>query len=136
MDPRELLERHTAEVWNEGELEKVDRYIAPDYVEHDPSVKETVDGPAAYRRNVELFRSAFPDLSVTILDVVVEGDKIAMRQRWEGTHEGEFLGVEATGNHVEGSSYVFCRIEGEQIAETWVESDMLPVLEQLGVEVP
>ncbi|MFB6361074.1 MAG: ester cyclase, partial [Halobacteriales archaeon] len=120
MDPRELLERHTAEVWNEGKLEKVDRYIAPDYVEHDPSVKETVDGPAAYRRNVELFRSAFPDLSVTILDIVVEGDKIAMRQRWEGTHEGEFLGVEPTGNHVEGSSYVFCRIEDEQIAETWV----------------
>lgn len=136
MDPRELLERHTAEVWNEGELENVDRYIAQDYVEHDPSVKETVDGPAAYRRNVELFRSAFPDLSVTILDTVVEGDKIAMRQRWEGTHEGEFLGVEPTGNHVEGASYVFCRIEDEQIAETWVESDMLPVLEQLGVEMP
>lgn len=136
MDPRELLERHTAEVWNEGELENVDRYIAQDYVEHDPSVKETVDGPAAYRRNVELFRSAFPDLSVTILDTVVERDKIAMRQRWEGTHEGEFLGVEPTGNHVEGASYVFCRIEDEQIAETWVESDMLPVLEQLGVEMP
>jgi len=136
MDPRELLERHTEEVWNQGDLTAVDRYIAPDYVEHDPSVTDRLDGPDAYRRNVERFRSAFPDLSVTIIDAIVQGNKIAMRQRWEGTHEGEFLGIEATGNSVQGSSYVFCRIENDQIAETWVESDMLPVLSQLGVELP
>lgn len=136
MDPRELLERHTEAVWNEGDLAAVDRYVAPDYVEHDPSVTDRIDGRDAYRRNVDLFRSAFPDLSVTILDAVVEGERIAMRQRWEGTHEGAFMGVEPTGNRVEGSSYVFCRVEDEQIAETWVESDMLDVLSQLGVDVP
>lgn len=136
MDPRELLARHTEEVWNQGDLEAVDRYISPDYVEHDPSVKDQLEGPEAYRQNVELFLTAFPDLTVTIEDAVVEGDTIAMRQRFRGTHQGPFMGFEPTGETVDGTSFVFCRIEDDQIAETWVETDMLDVLSQLGVDVP
>lgn len=136
MDPRELLERHTEEVWNRGNLDSVEEFVAEDYVEHDPSVRDQFRGPGAYRRNVETFRTAFPDLSVTIEDAIVEGDKIAMRQRFGGTHEGEFMGIEPTGREVESTSFVFCRIEAGKIAETWVESDVLGLLEQLGVEVP
>ena len=92
--------------------------------------------PEGYRRNVEEFLSAFPDLTVTIEDSIVEGDKIAMRQRFRGTHEGGFMGIEPTGKRVESTSFVMCRIEGDKIAETWVETDVIGLLEQLGVEVP
>lgn len=136
MDPRDVLERHTEEVWNQGNLDAVETYIADDYVEHDPSVHDRLRGPAAYRRNVETFRSAFPDLEVTIEDAVVEGDTIAMRQRFRGTHEGEFMDLAPTGREVDATSFVFCRVVGDEIAETWVETDMLDVLGQLGVEVP
>lgn len=136
MDPRELLERHTEEVWNQGNLAAVDRFIAPDYVEHDPSVRDELRGPEAYRQNVELFRSAFPDLSVRIEGTVVEGDVIALRQRFRGTHRGTFMDLEPTGNGVDAKSFVFCRIEDDRIAETWVVTDMLDVLTQLGVDLP
>jgi len=136
MDPRELLEQHTEEVWNRGNLDAVGEFISEDYVEHDPSVRDQFRGPEGYRRNVEEFLSAFPDLTVTIEDSIVEGDKIAMRQRFRGTHEGEFMGIEPTGKRVESTSFVMCRIEGDKIAETWVETDVIGLLEQLGVEVP
>lgn len=136
MDPRTLLEEHTERVWNQGDLDAVDRFIAPDYVEHDPSVEEHLNGPDAYRRNVDSFRSAFPDLEVTIEDSVVEGDRIAMRQSFRGTHEGEFMGIEPTGNEIKSTSLLICRIEDGKIAETWVETDMLGLLAQLGVDVP
>jgi len=136
MDPREILERHTEEVWNEGNLEAVDTYIAQEYVEHDPSVEDQFGGPEGYRRNVERFRAAFPDLEVVIEDAVVEGDTIAMRQRFRGTHRGEFMGIEPTGREVESTSFVFCRVDGEQIVETWVETDVVGLLNQLGVDVP
>lgn len=136
MNPRELLRQHTETVWNQGDLDAVDRFVAADYVEHDPSVEDRLDGPEAYRRNVEAFRSAFPDLEVTIEDSVVRDDRIAMRQSFSGTHEGEFMGIEPTGNEVESTSFLICRVEDGKIAETWVETDMLGLLEQLGVEVP
>lgn len=136
MNPRELLRQHTETVWNQGDLDAVDRFVAADYVEHDPSVEDRLDGPEAYRRNVEAFRSAFPDLEVTIEDSVVQDDRIAMRQSFSGTHEGEFMGIEPTGNEVESTSFLICRVEDGKIAETWVETDMLGLLEQLGVEVP
>jgi steroid delta-isomerase-like uncharacterized protein len=136
MDPRALLEQHTEEVWNRGNLDAVGEFISEDYVEHDPSVRDQFRGPEGYRRNVEEFLSAFPDLTVTIEDSIVEGDKIAMRQRFRGTHEGGFMGIEPTGKRVESTSFVMCRIEGDKIAETWVETDVIGLLEQLGVEVP
>lgn len=135
MDPRALLQEHTERVWNQGDLDAVDHFIADDYIEHDPSVEDRFEGPAAYRRNVESFRSAFPDLEVTIEDTVVEGDRIAMRQSFRGTHEGEFMGIDPTGNEVESTSLLICRVEGGKIAETWVETGMLDLLSQLGVDV-
>lgn len=136
MDPRELLERHTEEVWNRGNLEAVHEFVAEDYVEHDPSIRDQFRGPEAYRRNVEAFLSAFPDLEVTIEDSIVEGNKIAMRQRFRGTHEGEFMGIEPTEAEIESTSFVMCRIEDDRIAETWVETDVLGLLDQIGVEIP
>ena len=136
MDPLTLLEEHTETVWNQGDLDAVDRFIAAEYVEHDPSIEEELNGPDAYRQNVETFRSAFPDLKVTIEDSVVEGDRIAMRQSFRGTHEAEFMEIEPTGNEVVSTSLLICRIEGGKIAETWVETDMLGLLAQLGVDVP
>lgn len=136
MDPREVLERHTEEVWNRGDLDAVETYIAEDYVEADPSVHDRIEGPEAYRANVAAFREAFPDLEVTIEDSVVEGEKIAMRQRWTGTHEGEFVGLEPTGREVDATSFLICRVVDDRIVETWVETDMLDVLGQLGVDLP
>lgn len=133
--PRTLLRKHTEDVWNQGNLDAVEKYIADSYTEHDPSVHDELRGPEAYRRNVESFLTAFPDLEVTIEDSIVEGDKIAMRQRFRGTHTGEFVGIEPTGAEIDSTSFVICRVEDDKIAETWVETDMLGLFEQLGRDV-
>lgn len=136
MTPRELLHEHTERVWNQGDLDAVDEFIADEYVEHDPSIENGLSGPDAYRANVAKFRSAFPDLTVTIEDAVVEDDRIAMRQSFGGTHEGTFMGVAPTGTEVESTSMLICRVEDDMIVETWVETDLLGLLEQLGVTMP
>jgi len=136
MDPRAILERHTEEVWNRGNLDAVDTYIAEDYVERDSAGTDEFHGPEGYKRSVENYRAAFPDLTVTIEESIVVGDRIVMRQRFTGTHEGTFMGIEPTGDEIESTSMLICRIENDRIAETWVETDTLGLLEDLGVEIP
>jgi len=136
MHPRELFEAHTETVWNRGDLDAVEDFIAEGYVEHDPSIRDSVEGPAAYRENVDAFRSAFPDFEVENTHLLVDGDTIVARQRFTGTHKGPFEGVEPTGNAIESTSIVICRIAGNKIAETWVETDMVRLYDQLGVELP
>lgn len=136
MDPRALLAEHTETVWNRGDLDAVDEFVAESYVEHDPTVADTLQGPEAYKANVEAFRSAFPDITVTIEDTLVEGDRIALRQRFTGTHRGPFMGLEPTGKRVDVSALLICRIDDGKIAETWVQTDTLDLLAQLGVDLP
>jgi predicted ester cyclase len=76
--------------------------------------------------------TAFGDFSATVEDIVAEGDTVAMRVLLQGTHEGEFMGVEPTGRKFEIENMVFTRIEAGKIAERWVQPDMLGWLQQLG----
>lgn len=77
---------------------------------------------------------AFPDFHCEVLDVVAAGDRVAARFRNTGTHEGEFMGIPATGKafKLEGSD--FCRFDDEaRIAEHWAHADNLQFMQQLGV---
>lgn len=78
------------------------------------------------------FLEAFSDLSNAIELMLGEGDLVAAHQTWRGTHDGEFLGVAATGKRVEFTSTAVLRIEDDLIAEAWDEVDMLKVLQQTG----
>jgi len=135
MEPRALFETHTQETWNEGNLDRLDEFLADDYVEHDPTVEAEFEGRETYRENVRNFRRAFPDLTVTNEDLIVAEEKIVARQRFSGTHRGTFMGIEPTGREVESTGIVICRLEDGKIAETWVETDVLGLLEDLGVDV-
>jgi predicted ester cyclase len=80
------------------------------------------------------FRNAFPDLSCTVEDQVAEGAKVVSRWRAGGTHQGEFFGVEGTGNRVEFTSIQIDRFDEEsgKIVEQWAEFDLLGALRQMG----
>ena len=76
--------------------------------------------------------SAFPDLHITVEDLIGEGDKVAWRLLVQGTHEAEFRGVPATGTQVTfGAQYIF-RFADSKIVERWTNFDRLGVLVQLG----
>ena len=71
------------------------------------------------KRRIIAWRTAFPDFSTTIEQVVAKGDWIAFRLTHRGTHRGEFLGVAPTGRRVEFTSMVFNRVENHVVVENW-----------------
>src|SRR5690348_3362227 len=93
--------RYYDEIWNQGRLEVCDELIAPDYVNHSAPLPDLPPGPAGLKRLVAAVRRAFPDLHYTIEDMVLGGDKAALRVTMRGTQRGEFLGLAPTGRQVE-----------------------------------
>ena len=81
-------------------------------------------------------RAAFPDMHWTVEEQIAEGDKVATRFEWTGTHRGEFLGVPATGRAVKVWGVVIDRLEGGKIKDTRIIMDSLGLMTQLGVFPP
>ncbi|WP_224334486.1 ester cyclase [Haloprofundus halobius] len=138
---KEIVRRYYEEAFNEERIGLLDELIAEDVVNHNPLSDETLSAEEArgfegFRRHVEVAHEAFPDATVTITEMVAEGDTVAVRFVFEGTHEGRFGGIEPTGNRVSGTNMGLFRIEDGKIAERWLESDNLELLEQLGVARP
>ena len=79
---------------------------------------------------------AFPDLHFSVEEQIAEGDKVLTRFEWTGTHQGEFLGVPATGRHVKVWGMVIDRLVNGRIKETRIIMDTLGLMAQLGVFPP
>jgi len=79
-----------------------------------------------WRQGAAVIRTGFPDLHARIDDLVAEGDRVAARLTFRGTHQGEFLGVPATGRTVEYVSHEFYRFADGLVAEEWICSDLPP----------
>ena len=110
----------------------IDRLFAVDYVEHGGS-GEAVRGIKNYKHAMDEFYSAVPDVHVTVNDVVVEGDKVAVRFTLSGTHRGEFAGAPPTGNKVMIEEIGIIRIVGGKFVESWMRYDTLGFMQQLGL---
>jgi predicted ester cyclase len=79
--------------------------------------------------------SAFPDIRITIEDMVAEGDKVVYRGSARGTHQGEFMGIAPTGKQISFTSTVVSRIADGRFQEDWESLDLLNVLQQLGATI-
>jgi steroid delta-isomerase-like uncharacterized protein len=124
-----LADRVWEEAWHGGDLERMEELFAPDFVRHDPG--RELHGPEENRLFIKGLRAAFPDLHFTVLDQIAEGDKVAVRFRFQGTHLGDFQGVPPTRKQVTYSGILIYRIANGKIAEQWTELDLLGLLEQL-----
>lgn len=133
----EIIRRFVREIVNAGNYDVADDLFAEDYVRHDPTVPEEKRGPEGFKETVEAFRSAFPDVEMTLHEVFADGEYVAFRATEIGTHEGEFMGIEPTGRRVEMEGTVIHRLEDGKVAETWAQFDVLGLLRQLGaIELP
>ncbi|HKH41979.1 MAG TPA: ester cyclase [Solirubrobacterales bacterium] len=130
-DYKELAQRWFAEVMNEGNEDVIDEICAPNFVDHDPLPGTGPDRDGIHEF-VKQVRSAFPDLETTVDDILAEGDEIAVRSTFRGTHEGDFMGIPATGKKVEVANYDFVRIQNDQAVEHWGTIDSAALMEQLG----
>lgn len=112
----------------------VDELFVPNYLHHDPGLPpELQSGRDAYKQLVTMFRTGFPDLKMTVEDLVAEGEKVVARWTWRGTNQGEFQGIPPTGKQVTGSGISIHRVASGKIAEAWVNFDTPGMLQQLGV---
>jgi steroid delta-isomerase-like uncharacterized protein len=92
---------------------------------------EPVRGTAQLKQFRAAFLAAFPDLNIHVEDVLVDGDKTAVRMRFTGTHSGDGLGVPATGRRVVSSAIVILRWRDGRIIEAFNEFDAAGMMRQL-----
>lgn len=87
---------------------------------------------AGYRQAISVFLDAYPDSRFPIDDVIAEGNKVAVRHRLCGTHRSAFQGIPPTGKPVNVRAIVTFHIANGKVAETWLDADLLGMLQQLG----
>ncbi len=131
-DNKVLMRRFVEEVFNKKNLAAIDEFIAPDHVDHTlpPFLPTTPEGT---KRAIDMYLTAFPDLCITIEDMIAEGDKVVVRYTSRGTQKGAFGGIPPTGKQVTVSSIVIARMAGGKIVEEWGLDDQMGMLQQLGV---
>ena len=127
----DLYHKFEEEVYTKGNLAAIDELVAKDFRHHAPF--PTPQGREGFKQFIAGFSQAFPDSTSTTKDVVVEGDKIAVRYEMRGTHKGEFMGVSGTGNHVEIEGISIYRVADGKITDEWAQPDTMTMMQQLGV---
>jgi steroid delta-isomerase-like uncharacterized protein len=123
-----LIRAHYDSAANAYRPSVIDRQVAADFVDHG---NPALAGPESVKAQARVLRTAFPDLTVTIDDVAAEGDLVAVRGTWRGTHQGSFRGVPPIGRRIEVTCMAFWRIGGGQIRESWNLIDLPMLLRQL-----
>lgn len=128
----ELIRRFVEEVMNGLDAEAATEIVAADYVTYHPAFPDGVRGPDGVMQLLGMFRSAFPDLSYRIDDLFATADRAALRWTAEATHQGPFMHVPATGRPIQVSGIDVFQIRDGQIVASWVSSDLLGLLHQIG----
>lgn len=127
-----IIQRAYEELWNERNVDVVDELVAEDFLNHAaPPGRQR--GRQGLKDVVRMFEGAFPDFRYEVEDVISEGDKIAVRDTFTGTHQGDFMGIPATGNRVTMEAIHIYRFSEGRLAEHWVARDDLGMMRQLGV---
>jgi predicted ester cyclase len=118
------------ELENQGDMEGLFDLLAPGYVSHYNT------GDSSLEQNKEFWPTiwkAFPDIKFTIEHMVAEGDMVAIRETWTGTHKGEFKGIAPTGRKVTMVNTGIIRIANGKFQECWFTLDEFGLMKQLGV---
>ncbi|MGD9160351.1 MAG: ester cyclase [Desulfobacteraceae bacterium] len=128
---KEIVRRVIDEIVNKGDLSLVDEVLASNYVYHFPT--HDINGPEGFKEFVTTMRAAFPDLHVTIEDLIAEGDKVAARVIMRGTFKGELNGIAPTGRKLAFLEAVFVMFENGREVEATAYGNMMSFNEQLGI---
>jgi predicted ester cyclase len=120
------------QAWNQGDLRLVDQMFTPGAVLH----FRGGDFPLTPQFDIQTIRSwrnAFPDFHFTLEDQIIQGNKVALRIPFTGTHQGKFWGLEPTGRKIDVTEMLILRIENNKIVEMWEDYDEYGMRIQLGL---
>lgn len=127
-----LLRRVWDEVYRQGRLDSIEEFVLDDVIAHEPD--GDVRGVEELKRYLVTYLAAFPDTSMTVEDVIAEGDRVVCRYTVRGTHKGttEEYGP-PTGKQMVIEGITVYRFKGGKLAEMWDRYDNLAVMQQLGL---
>jgi steroid delta-isomerase-like uncharacterized protein len=131
-----VARRHIDEVWNKGNLSAMDETHASSYLHHDPHdpwKRNHQPGADAVKKLVIFYRNAFPDIHLTIDEIIAEGDVVVARFSSRATHEHGLGDIEPTHKVVELTGVFWWRFADGKIVEGRSYYDALGFLQQLGV---
>jgi steroid delta-isomerase-like uncharacterized protein len=120
IENKTLLRRYYQEVLTQGNLNLIDELFVPELVEQ-------------FKQAVNMSRTAFPDLQVTVEDQIAEGDRVVTRWTAQATHAGPFLGIPATGKPVTVTAIHIHQVVDGRIAALWEEINLFGLMHQLGL---
>jgi predicted ester cyclase len=127
---KELVRRFYEDVYVRWNMALVDEVVSPRFISHDWP-EDGLTGPRAFRDYYAGIRSAVPDARYEVDDLIAEGDRVVVRWRLLGTHEGDFRGIAPTGKPIALEGIAIYRLEAGTLMERWVVSDLHGVLEEL-----
>ena len=130
---KQLVADFIGALFTDGDLTAADRYLDPDFVNHDPPLPGAPDGPEGMRQAAEVFRQAFPDWRSDVQHMIAEDDLVAEHFVAHGTHRGSVMGESPSGHDVTLRGINIFRIADGKITERWGRLDDLGLLQQLGV---
>jgi steroid delta-isomerase-like uncharacterized protein len=131
---KRLGQRWFEEVWNQGLDGAIDELLSPDGIGFGLAEPGTeVRGPEQLKPFVRNLRDAFPDLHIAVEDMVAEGDRVALRFRVTGTHQGNGLGFPATHRNIDVTGMTIIQFANGKLLHGWNNWDQLGMMEQLGV---
>ena len=124
------------EVWNAGDLDKLDAILTIDHVRHDPLADEDITGIEGVRAVIARYQTAFPDVQVTIDDIIAEEDRVWAQLTFTGTHSQPFelddgTIIPASNKVVTWTATKISRYEVGKMAELWVQVDTLDLMQQI-----
>ena len=129
------LRRLYEEAFNKGNLKVADELISANWVYHGTEAME-FKGPEGFKQFVTMYRIAFPDLSITVQDLIAEGDKVVTIGTFHGTFKGPMMGIPPTGKYASSTVMAVSRFENGKEAEVLEVVDMLALFQKLGILPP
>jgi steroid delta-isomerase-like uncharacterized protein len=131
-EAKEIIRRWNEEGWSGGKYELANEIISPEMKVHGAGGQAVGVGPDGLIDLIKTWRTAFPDGRMEIDDLIVEGDLVAIRNTWYGTHQADFYGVPPSGKSVAVTSVGLDRVTDGKVNEGWGELDMVGMMQQMG----
>ncbi len=124
---KQTIQRIYEDCINTGDLARMAEFVDASYV--GPNGER---GPEGFAATVAGLRAGFPDIHFTLEDLVADGDRVALRWKWEGTHQNPFRGFEPTGKRVSNTAIAIYELRGGKVVRAWLQTDRLGFLDAMG----
>ena len=133
VEENKALVKRAYEDLNQKGLAAYYELVTPDHIVH------FTDGDMSLEQDRQfntMFYEAFPDAKATVEQMIAEGDRVAVRVTWIGTHTGKWMDIAPTGNKINITNTAIFRVADGKLAEIWATTDNLRFMQQLGILLP